>query len=256
MPGSHASAARNGWLPGHLCSPVALVVMRWRKFLGPGEEVLVDTRPHWWFLAGPLSVAIVGIVGGIAAKMERVPSVVDWLVAGLVVIAALWLGLRYLRWVSTRLIVTNSRVVERRGLLARSGREIPVSAISNVAYHQSLLGRVVGAGDIAVESPGRDSAEVFRDLPHPEAIQNLLYIQLATWRSAGTYGPLGQAGAPAGPAWTPPGGKGVDPSGPGTDPAGRASIPAQIDQLDQLRRRGVITDAEFQAKKTQLLERM
>lgn len=230
--------------------------MRWRKFLGPGEEVLVDTRPHWWFLAAPLSGAIAVIVGGIAAKLTRAPSGVDWLVAGLVVVVVLWLGLRYLRWVSTRLIVTNTRLVERKGLLARSGREIPVSAISNVAYHQSLLGRVVGAGDIAVESPGMDSAEVFEDLPHPEAIQNMLYTQLATWRGAGWYGVPGPSGAPSGPSWTPPGGKGANPGGPGTDLAGRASIPVQIDQLDQLRRRGVITDAEFQAKKTQLLERM
>jgi len=34
------------------------------------------------------------------------------------------------------------------------------------------------------------------------------------------------------------------------------SIPEQIDRLDDLRRRGVISDAEFQAKKTQLLDRM
>ena len=34
------------------------------------------------------------------------------------------------------------------------------------------------------------------------------------------------------------------------------TIPEQIEKLDELRRRGVISEAEFQAKKTQLLERM
>ena len=34
------------------------------------------------------------------------------------------------------------------------------------------------------------------------------------------------------------------------------SIPQQIEQLDQLRIRGVITETEFQTKKTELLNRM
>ena len=38
--------------------------------------------------------------------------------------------------------------------------------------------------------------------------------------------------------------------------AGRESIPEQIQQLAELRDRGVITAAEFEAKKAQLLERM
>lgn len=227
-------------------------MMRWRKSLGPGEEVVVDTRPHWCFLAAPLFGAVAAIAGGIAAKLAGAPSGVDWLVAVVVVVTVVWLGLRYLRWVSARLIVTSSRIVERKGLLVRSVREIPVSAISNVTCRQSLLDRVLGAGDVAVESAGRDSEEVFVDVPHPEVIQDLLYSQIAAWRGAGWYGQPG----PAGPSSPPPVGVGASPGVTGAGTPDRSSIPAQIDQLDQLRRRGVITEAEFQAKKTQLLERM
>ena len=39
-------------------------------------------------------------------------------------------------------------------------------------------------------------------------------------------------------------------------PAPAASIPAQIAELDQLRQQGVLSQAEFEAKKAQLLERM
>ena len=39
--------------------------------------------------------------------------------------------------------------------------------------------------------------------------------------------------------------------------AGRElSVPEQLEKLDELRRRGIIDDAEFKAKKTKLLERM
>jgi hypothetical protein len=42
-------------------------------------------------------------------------------------------------------------------------------------------------------------------------------------------------------------------AGPGSSPD---SIPSQIEQLDQLRQRGLITDAEFEAKKVELLDRL
>ena len=41
-----------------------------------------------------------------------------------------------------------------------------------------------------------------------------------------------------------------------TAAAGDDSIPAQIERLDELRRKGTLTDAEFQAKKSELLRRM
>jgi hypothetical protein len=44
---------------------------------------------------------------------------------------------------------------------------------------------------------------------------------------------------------------------PVTQPAsGALSIPEQIERLDELRRRGVISDEEFGQKKTELLDRM
>ena len=52
---------------------------------------------------------------------------------------------------------------------------------------------------------------------------------------------LGQAAAEAAPA---------TPSEP------QLSIPEQIEKLDQLRRQGVVTDEEFEAKKRELLDRM
>ena len=97
-----------------------------------------------------------------------------------------------------------------------------------IGYQQSLLERIIGAGDVLLESAGKDGQEVFPDLPHPVSIHNEIYRQMERWRGTPT---------PSGATPT-------------------ESIPAQIEQLDQLRRRGLITDAEFDAKKTQLLDRL
>lgn len=193
------------------------------KNLAPGETVVVEVRPHWWYLAGPVTVLAIVIAGAVAALVEDVPGWVDWVIVAVLVLAALWLVGRYLRWVTTRLVVTTTRIIDRRGILGRSAREIPLGAVSDIGYHQSVFERVIGAGDVLIESAGRDGQEVFPDLPHPAAIHNQIYAQMQRNRGGGPVPP---------------------------------SIPEQIDQLDQLRRRGVITDAEFEAKKSDLLDRL
>ena len=46
------------------------------------------------------------------------------------------------------------------------------------------------------------------------------------------------------------------PPAPGPGPSGGPSIPEQLIQLDDLRRRGILTDQEFQSKKAELLDRL
>jgi membrane protein YdbS with pleckstrin-like domain len=200
---------------------VTFVAMRG---LVEGETVAVDVRPHWWYLAGPVTALALVIAGAVAALVEGVAAWVDWVVVMVLAAAVVWMLGRYLRWVTTRMVVTSTRIVERRGVLGRSGREIPLSALTDISYHQTIFDRVIGAGDVLIESAGRDGREVFPDLPHPASIHNEIHALMCDLRAPSV------TRAP--------------------------SIPEQIDQLDQLRRRGVITEAEFEAKKTELLRRL
>lgn len=203
-------------------------------FSGPllhdGEDVVIDVRPHWWFLAGPVAVLAAVIVAAVVVAVHSLPSVVDWVTIGALGLSVVWLVARYTRWVSTSLVVTTSRLIRRTGVLARSGREIPLAALTDVSYHQRLFQRLIGAGDLLLESAGRQGQEVFPDLPRPARIQLVIATEVDRVR--------GQAAASVS-------------AGPG-----RWSIPAQIEELDGLRRRGLITDAEFQAKKAELLDRL
>ncbi|MHB1534799.1 MAG: PH domain-containing protein [Acidimicrobiales bacterium] len=197
------------------------------RMLDQGEDVVVDVHPHWWYLAAPIAVAVVSLVGALTVAIEGVPTVARGLVLAVLVLAFAWLVGRYLRWVTTSLVITTYRLVDRRGVFAKSGREIPLDHLSDISYRQSLFGRLIGEGDLLLESAGRNSREVFPDLPRPAQIQNELYRQLNR-RSARS---SGGGGAPA-------------------------SIPQQIAQLDELRRRGIITAGEFETKKAKLLDRL
>ena len=190
-------------------------------------------------------------------------SVARWAAVALacaLAVCLLWLVARYLRWAATSLVVTSQRLVLRKGVFGRTGREILLDRLSDISYHQSLLDRVLGAGDIMLESPGRDGQEIFEDLPHPVTIQNeinrLVSLHHASfWGDAGRSGGGGTgAGAGAGPGGA--GGPAPAEGGADAQTAAGPSLAEQLEQLDQLRRRGVISRREFAAKKAALLSRL
>jgi uncharacterized membrane protein YdbT with pleckstrin-like domain len=198
--------------------------------LNSGEEVVVDVRPHWWYLTTPIAVLVVVIAASVFAAVKSAPSPAIWAALAALVLSASWLLHRYSRWTSTRLVVTTSRLIRRTGVLSRRGREIPLVALTDVSYRQTIFERIIGAGDLLLESAGREGREVFPDLPRPAQIQREIANQVDQIRR--------QVG------------------GPPLQAAPASSIPVQIEQLDGLRRRGLITDAEFEAKKAQLLDRL
>jgi membrane protein YdbS with pleckstrin-like domain len=211
-----------------------------KRLLNEGEELALDLRPHWWYfskhiLTGiPLFVALILILAKTSGDTRKWLMVV-WAVIALV--WALWLALTYLRWNFTHFVVTSDRVIYRTGTLSKHGVEIPMDRINNINFNQSLWERVIGAGDLEIESAGRDGQSRFEDVWHPDGVQQELYRQMEVYakKRASWSGPVASA-APAAA------------SGPG--------IPAQLQQLAELRDRGVISAAEFDAKKAQLLDRM
>lgn len=190
------------------------------RSLGEGEAVVVDVRAHGWALARPITLAAAVVAGAGFAASVHVPLAVAWALVGLVTLAVVNLLARYARWRARWLMVTTERVILQRGVLARRGREIPLSQISDVSYRQRLLERLVRAGELRIESAGRDSAEVFAGVPRPAAVEREITRLLAERR----------AGA-----------------------AERLSLPEQLDRLDDLRRRGVLTAAELDTAKARLL---
>jgi membrane protein YdbS with pleckstrin-like domain len=203
------------------------------KLLNPGEVVEADLRPHWKFLTGPSAAVVLATSGSLFALAEGVPRWARLALAGAVVAALLWLVGRWVRWRSTTFVVTNQRLVMRKGVLTRTSREVPLDRLTDTTCHQGLLDRLAGCGDVLVESPGRDSPEVFEDLPRPQEVQGLISRLLSERAGAQVAVPVGR-----------------EPAG------GQPTIADQLAQLADLRRRGVISRREFAAKKAELLSRM
>lgn len=206
------------------------------ELLTDEEDLVLDLRPHWWFLVPVGGLLALAVLIGLTALVRGWPS---WgtVPIGLWVLLALgWFGVRYLKWTTTNFVVTNERVISRTGVVAKEGIEIPLDRINTVFFNQSLFERMVGAGDLGIESAGEGGRQTFTDIRRPNLVQGEIYRQVEGVE-ARKLQRLGQAA-----------GSGQPPAAP--------SIPEQIEKLDQLRRQGVLTEAEFEQKKRELLDRM
>lgn len=205
-----------------------------RRRLIPGEELVADLRPHWIALGGPSVVAVVVAVGEILVLrilpggLARRPLL--WLA---IAIGALIL-LRYpvprtVAWATSHLVVTTERIVHRRGWVARSSIEIPLEAVNDVRFEQGLLERMVGAGDLVIESAGERGRQVFEHVCEPERVRRTIYEQADLKRRRMYRGgrPRSLLGAP--------------------------SSTTELERLADLRDRGVLTQDEFEAQKRRIL---
>jgi len=203
----------------------------------PPEEIypvrpydpLPTLRPHWWFFAGPLFAGIPVLALLVVALKQNgdVQTVFLWATAAVALGWAVWLGSRLISWQTTHFVVTGDRLVFRSGILAKHTRDIPLEKVNDLASSQSFFERMIGAGDLLIESAGERGQETFSDIPHPDAVQQEIYRQMEA-NAARAMG-----GAPR-----------------------QQSVTDQIAALADLRDRGAISPGEYEAKKAQLLDRL
>lgn len=199
---------------------------------------MLDLRPHWFFLAKPVLYFVASLVLAALAVVVWNPSgsvgnVVGIVCGVLVVVSLLFLVWEYLVWNSTMFVLTSDRIVSRRGVLTKSGIEIPLERINTVFFQQGVFERMIGSGDLAIESAGERGTETFNDVRKPSVVQKEIYVQMEANEN-----------------------RKFDRLNVGAAPAAAPSIPEQIEKLSELHQRGVLSDAEFQRKKAELLDRM
>jgi uncharacterized membrane protein YdbT with pleckstrin-like domain len=153
-----------------------------KKLLNDYETVAVDLHPHWWHFAEPVGALIVSIILGILALVFDVGGtfgdVLKWLVIALILASAIWVVVRYLKWVTTNFVITSDRLIFRAGVLAKMGVEIPLERVNTVHFSQSIFERMTGSGDLLIESGGEDGQQRFTDIRRPDRVQNLIHSQM------------------------------------------------------------------------------
>lgn len=152
-----------------------------KRLLADDEDVVMALRPHWKEMVGPVLVLLVTCpVATYLATIVPDGSSQKWLRLAVLVIAVLivarFVVWPFLKWLTTSYIVTDRRIITRVGVVARTGRDMPISRVNDVTFsHSGLLERILGCGTLVVESAGERGQLVLRDVPHVEDVQRDVY---------------------------------------------------------------------------------
>ena len=127
------------------------------------HPAMFRAKPHVGVLLGLILLG--GAIGVVMFQMlhEKYASIACGLVAaGSVVWWAVW----KIRTLSTALIITNKRTIERHGLLARRTHEVAHNRIEDIEITQTFLQRMWNIGTLGVSSAGESGVEIeVADLP-------------------------------------------------------------------------------------------
>lgn len=198
------------------------------RLLTDDEEIVRQFRPHWKVLLPALvwAMLLAALVGVAFAAFEQP---IGWVATGVSVLV--WLlvaGRAVLDYWFTNYVLTTERIIVRSGMIARNGTEIPLENINNVLFSQSVIERLLGYGDVLLESAGSQGQSRLEDIPDPESFQSQVYRVREARSFAFRHGPGSSSEAPG-------------------------DLVSQLERLADLRERGHLSDDEFEAEKRRLL---
>jgi uncharacterized membrane protein YdbT with pleckstrin-like domain len=138
--------------------------------LSPGEEVVLDMHEHWKHVLGTLMICLAALVGLVVVLLvSPEDGFLAWLdTAGWVAFAGVVLVfgiLPVVAWRKRTYTLTTERLATRTGVLRRSGRDIPLTRINDVAFEQGVFDRMFGAGTLKVSAASEEGTVVLVDIP-------------------------------------------------------------------------------------------
>ncbi|MCS7260919.1 MAG: PH domain-containing protein [Anaerolineae bacterium] len=205
------------------------------KLLATGEYIVLATRKHWIVLLRhafinlfPMLILASGVVF-LATSSDFLP------ILAALVILLLPIGrfiFVFLRWWNEQYIVTNRRVIQTEGIITKRVIDSSLEKVNDVALIQSIWGRLLNYGDLEIMTASEMGVNRMRRIKNPLDFKTAMLNQKA---------------------------------GLGLDISEHIAVPPMprdserlrlLRQLEELRRRGILTPQEFEQKKRTLLDRL
>lgn len=199
------------------------------EMLGENERILLVTRQHGFVLFGHIVLEIILtllIIAGITALTAVYPQAI----LGYVLLLVPLIGMvrDILVWSNRQYIVTNRRVIQVSGVFSKEVLDSSLEKVNDVKMSQSFLGRLFDYGDIQILTASELGIDQFRSIGDPVKFKTAM-LNAKESLSFDEVGVRAQM---------------------------EEDIPSLIAGLDDLRKKGIISDEEFQQKKTDLLAKM
>jgi len=199
------------------------------NLLGENERILLITRQHWFVLFSNIALEILLIILLALGVTAAIPFYHAAVVGYVLVLVPLVGMIRdFLIWSNREYIVTNRRVIQISGVFDKNVVDSSLEKVNDVKMNQSFLGRMFDYGDIEILTASELGINLFRRIGEPVKFKTAM---LNAKEELG-YGEMGSR------------------------PHAEEDVPTLIAKLDELRKKGIVTEAEFQKKKAELLAKM
>lgn len=151
------------------------------SMLAAGEKVIFTAHSHWKNLVVPVVVTALAVAALLLGLLLAFPDPETqawqrWILAAVAAVVVVGFGVwPLLGWLASTDTLTTRRLISRRGVLAREGREIPVDRVQSVSYRRTLLDRMLGCGTLIVQTAGETSDVELHDVARIE--RRILQVQ-------------------------------------------------------------------------------
>ncbi|MBI2780343.1 MAG: PH domain-containing protein [Chloroflexi bacterium] len=241
------------------------------RLLADGERVALRGRQHVLatIIEGRVAWAIfvaslVLVILTLQLKAGGIRDLFGWLGLALLVIGLTWLTQIYVSWYAQDYVITNRRVMKVEGVLKKRSADSSLEKINDAVLEQSVLGRMLGYGDLDILTANEQSVDRYRMLSEAQTFKKTMLDEKHKLEQESFQIPAPPLRAPAQmpemvPATPMPAPAPATPAAP-AEPAPREmssdEITKALGDLADLRDRGAITPEEYEAKKADLLERL
>jgi uncharacterized membrane protein YdbT with pleckstrin-like domain len=216
--------------------------------LMPDEKMVLASNPHWFYFWKQVAAGI-GLLLLLlllwTVDTDWVDTTIGWITLVAFIVLVINTIYEFIQWQTTRFAITDQRVAYQSGIFRRRGVSIPLNRINNVNFEQSFIARILNNGIVTIESAGQTGDSVFENIPDPERVRALIFAgveadeQRDSDRDAAALAKaMREHQEPTSTAPAPP------------------SATERLAALDDLKAQGLIDDAEYAAKRQQILDEL
>jgi uncharacterized membrane protein YdbT with pleckstrin-like domain len=209
------------------------------SLLGKNEQILWRARQHWIVLTANfvINLFIFIAIWALFALFGNIQFLAG--IQGFVLLVLLipigWFGWEFLQWWAEEYLITTTRVVQTEGLINKHTKDSALEKINDITLNQSVLGRILNYGDLAIITGSDVGTNVLKRLAKPVEFKKTLLEQKQKLSDGDDLGPRKTTAATEDDE---------------EDPL------KKIAQLDDLRKSGAISEVEYQQAKAKLLAKL
>ena len=203
-----------------------------RTAIKPKEKVILTLRKHWFTLLTPMLWCIFFLIISILSYQS------EYVLFALIgtVLTILWFIYKVYDRKTNIWVVTNLRIIDEYGVFSVNSKESPLDKINNVSYHQPLLGRVFGYGEVQIQTAAEMGSTVHAMVEKPRLLKDTITKCQDEYRLSQIQEQAQHLASSIGAGHQP-----------------KTDIAEELTRLYELKVKGILTEEEFNQYKTRIL---